>query len=112
MIDAPHGVCLAACANIGLSYNVKVCEKKLAILATIAEGREGAEPNQKKAEEFIGKIEALIRDFNFPLKLSELGIKKGDAQVILDHTLIQRRRIQTNPRPLDDELLSYIERSI
>lgn len=112
MIDAPHGVCLAACANIGLNYNVKVCGKEMAILATIAGEREGAEPNRKKAEEFIGKIEALIRDFNFPLKLSELGIKKGDAQVILDHTLIQRRRIQTNPRLLDDELLSYIEGGI
>jgi len=112
MIDAPHGVCLAACANIGLNYNVKVCGKEMAILATIAGEREGAEPNRKKAEEFIGKIEALIRDFNFPLKPSDLGIKKEDAQVILDHTLIQRRRIQTNPRLLDDELLSYIERGI
>jgi alcohol dehydrogenase class IV len=112
MIDAPHGVCLAACANIGLNYNVKVCGKEMAILATIAGEREGAEPNRKKAEEFIGKIEALIRDFNFPLKPSDLGIKKEDAQVILDHTLIQRRRIQTNPRLLDDELLSYIEGGI
>lgn len=112
MIDAPHGVCLAACAKIGLSYNLKVCEKEMVILTTIAEGKEGAEPNQRKADEFIGKIEALIRNLHLPLKPSELGIKKENAQTILDHTLIQRRRIQTNPRPLDDELLSFIEKGI
>jgi hypothetical protein len=43
---------------------------------------------------------------------SQLGIKKGDAREILEKTLIQTRRIKTNPRPLDDELLSYIEKGI
>lgn len=112
MIDAPHGVCLAACANIGLSYNLKVCEKEMAILATIMGGREGVQPNRSSAEEFLGKIKALIHHLNLPLKPSELGIKKEDARLILEHTLIQKRRLQTNPRLLDDELLSYIEKGI
>ncbi len=46
----------------------------------------------------------------FPFRLSELGIKKQDARTLLNNTLIQTRCIKTNPRPLDDELLSYIEK--
>ena len=74
MIDAPHGVCLAACTNIGLSYNLKTCEKDLAILAAIMEGKEGLNSKQVSAEGFVKKIQTLIRDLNFPSRPSELGI--------------------------------------
>jgi len=112
MVDAPHGVCLAACTNIGLNYNFKVCEKDLSALASIMEGKDGLSSNLASAESFITKTQALIRELNFPSRPSELGIKKEDAQALLKNTLIQTRRIKTNPRPLDDELLSYIEKGI
>jgi alcohol dehydrogenase class IV len=112
MIDAPHGVCLAACTNIGLSYNFKTCEKDLAILATIMEGKDVRSNNQVSAERFLTNIQTLISDLNFLSRPSELGIKKQDARTLLNNTLIQTRRIKTNPRPLDDELFSYIEKGI
>jgi alcohol dehydrogenase class IV len=89
-----------------------VCEKNLAILAAIAGKKDGLNSNQISAEGFLTKIQALIRDLDLPSKPSELGIKKGDARALLDKTLIQTRRIKTNPRPLDSELLSYIEEGI
>jgi alcohol dehydrogenase class IV len=112
MVDTPHGVCLAACTNIGLSYNFKACEKDLAILAAIMEGKEVLNSQQVSAERFILNIQSLINDLNLPSRPSELGIKKEDAQTLLNNTLIQTRRIKTNPRPLDDELFSYIEKGI
>ncbi len=112
MVDAPHGVCLAACTNIGLSYNFKTCEKDLAILATIMEEKEGRRTHPVSAERFLIHIQNLISDLNFPSRPSELGIKKQDARTLLKNTLIQTRRTKTNPRPLDDELLSYIEKGI
>ena len=112
MIEAPHGVCLAACTNIGLTYNFRACEKDLALLASVAEKKDGMKSNQISAEGFLTKLLALIRDLNLPSKPSELGIKKGDARALLDKTLIQTRRIKTNPRPLDSELLTYIEKGI
>jgi hypothetical protein len=42
----------------------------------------------------------------------ELGIKKEDAETVLKKTLIQTRRIVTNPRPLDDQLLEFIREGI
>jgi alcohol dehydrogenase class IV len=105
MIDAPHGVCLAACTNIGLRYNFETCHKDLGVLATAMDGRNG----QDSPEQFLANMNALIRDFELPSRPSDLGVKKEDAQMILQKTLIQTRRIQTNPRPLDEDLLSFIE---
>jgi alcohol dehydrogenase class IV len=112
MVDAPHGVCLAACTGIGLSYNLKACEKDLASLATIMEGREMGSTDPVSGERFLIRIQELIKDLGFPVRPSDLGITKQDARTLLKNTLIQTRRTKTNPRPLDDELLSYIEKGI
>jgi alcohol dehydrogenase class IV len=111
-VEAPHGVCLAACTNIGLSYNRKVSEKNLAILAGVMEGKEAPETKGVSAERFLLNIQRLINDLNLPSRPSELGVKKEDARTLLENTLIQTRRTKTNPRPLDDELLSYIKEGI
>ncbi len=108
MINAPHGVCLAACTNIGLSYNLKACEKDLAALDAVMDpGKQTA-----SAERFLSNIRTLVQDLGFPLKPSDLGFKKEDAQTILEKTLIQTRRTRTNPRPLENDLLSFIEEGI
>jgi alcohol dehydrogenase class IV len=111
MIDAPHGVCLAACTSIGFRYNFEACEQDFTILAgTITDhcGNYGA----ASAEGFLDHLRDLTEGLGLPKRPSELGIKKEDARTVLEKTLVQVRRIQTNPRPLDEELLSYIEEGI
>jgi alcohol dehydrogenase class IV len=112
MVDAPHGVCLAACTNIGLNYNFKVCENDFAVLAVAMSREEGTGSSDASGERFLNNIRRLISDLAFPARPSELGIKKEDSEELLKKTLVQTRRIMTNPRPLDDELLSYIEEGI
>ena len=109
MVDAPHGMCLAACTRIGLGYNLKACEEKFAILAGYMEGDVG--PNHSP-DRFIDNMLGLISDLDLPSRPSDLGLKKEDAERLLENTLVQTRRIKTNPRPLDDELLSDIEKGI
>jgi alcohol dehydrogenase class IV len=108
MIDVPHGACLAACTGIGLRYNFSACKGDFGLLATVM----GTGKGSGSAEHFLADIEALIKDLDFPSRPSDLGIKKEDAQIILEKTLIQTRRIRTNPRDLDDDLLSFIEEGI
>ncbi len=112
MIDVPHGVCLAACTSIGLNYNLRVCEKDLAMLASMTERKDEVDSHQISAESFLRKVEELLCDLNLPPRPSELGIRKEDARQLLEKTLIQTRRIKTNPRPLDDELLACIQSGI
>ncbi len=112
MVDAPHGVCLAACTGIGLGYNSKTCEKDMTTLATIMEDKEGRSTHEASADRFLSRIQNLIKDLDFPSRPSELGITRQDARTLLNNTLIQTRRIKTNPRFLDDELLAYIEKGI
>ena len=112
MVNEPHGVCLAACTNIGLSYNLKSCEKDYSILAKVmVEIDEPGSPNAS-SEVFLNKMKDLIKDLGLPSRPSELGLKKEDAGKMLKNTLVQTRRIVTNPRSLDDELLSQIEKGI
>jgi len=109
MVDAPHGMCLAACTRMGLGYNLKACEEKFAMLAGYMEGVVGS---NLSPDRFIDNMLRLISDLDLPSRPSDLGLKKEDAQRLLENTLVQTRRIKTNPRPLDDELLSDIEEGI
>ena len=44
MINAPHGVCLAASTRIGLRYNLKACEKDFSVLAAAMQAEEDQVP--------------------------------------------------------------------
>jgi len=109
MVDAPHGVCLAACTHIGLRYNFEACEKDLAFLARTMAEIDETSPNRDSAERFLMDLQRLIVELGFPSRPSELGLKKEDGKKLLDGVLIQTRRTKTNPRPLDRELISFIE---
>jgi alcohol dehydrogenase class IV len=60
----------------------------------------------------LDKLRALRGDLDLPSRPSELGVRREAARVLLQKTLIQTRRLKTNPRPIDDELLSFIEKGI
>jgi alcohol dehydrogenase class IV len=112
MVDEPHGVCLAACTSIGLSYNFRACEKDYAVLASVMAGIDESDSSKTSGEIFLKKILDLINYLGFPSRPSELGLRKVDAEKLLKNTLVQTRRIKTNPRALDDDLLSHIEEGI
>jgi alcohol dehydrogenase class IV len=112
MVDAPHGVCLAACTNIGLSYNFKACEKDYVVLAHIMCGIDETIASNAGGDIFLKKIQGLIKELDFPSRPSELGLGKEDAEKLLENTLVQTRRTKTNPRTLDDDLLPHIREGI
>jgi len=112
MVDKPHGVCLAACTGIGLSYNFKACEKDYGVLANVMSGIDADAASTAGAEIFLKKIQDLLKELGFPCRPSEVGLGKQDAEKLLENTLVQTRRTKTNPRPLDDELLSHIKEGI
>jgi alcohol dehydrogenase class IV len=111
MVPYPHGVCLAACTHIGLRYNFELCKEDLALLAGVIAEIEGS-PSHGSAKDFPLRLQNLIEELDLPSRPSDLGIKKEDARSVLEKTLIQTRRIVTNPRPLEEELLRYIEEGI
>lgn len=112
MVNAPHGVCLAACTNIGLRYNYNACEKDFAILAKRMCEIDETDASNADGVVFLKNLQVLIKALDFPSRPSELGLGKQDAEKLLENTLVQTRRTKTNPRPLDVELLSYIQEGI
>ena len=105
------GLCLAACTNIGLRFNFEHCKKDLTALDEIICSTKGEE-SQPSPSDFLDHLQQLINDLDFPVRPSELGLSRKDAEVLLKNTWVQTRRIQTNPRPLDGELLSYIQEGL
>ena len=73
---------------------------------------DGSDASNAGGEVFLDKLQDLIKELGFPSKPSELGLGKGDAERLLENTLVQTRRTKTNPRALDDELLSHIKEGI
>lgn len=112
MVDEPHGACLAACTNIGFRYNFKFCEKNFALLAGKMSETDGVGSSNASGEDFITNLQELRSELGFASRPSELGIKQDGAETLLKNTLVQTRRIMTNPRPLDGELISYIRDGI
>lgn len=111
MIDAPHGICLAACTDIGMRYNAAACREGLEILGRVAEGgpsgfTEDAPPK------FLTTLQQLLQRLNFPTRPSQLGITRADAEALLSKTLLQTRRLPTNPRAIGEELLVAIQEGI
>ena len=112
MVDAPHGECLAACTEIGLRYNFEACKEDFETLADRMSDTNDEEPSEASGNPLLACFRKWIQELGLPSRPSELGIKKDDAETMLNNTLVQVRRIVTNPRPLDDTLLDYIKGGI
>lgn len=112
MIQAPHGICLAACTSIGLRYNAEFCEAGLAALGEAAGLGGLVESAKTRAERFLDSLQGLIRDVGFPCRPSELGITKADSSILLEKTLVQKRRLPTNPRVIGEGFLPFLEDGI
>ena len=90
----------------------KYCEKDLCLLSAIIQDKDGPNETTVSAGFFLDRLRTLRSELNLPSRPSELGIRREDASILLKKTLMQTRRIKTNPRPIDDELLSFIEKGI
>ena len=95
-----------------LGNNLKCCEKDYSILAKVMVEIDEPDSSNASSEVFLNKMKDLIKDLGLPSRPSELGLKKEDAVKMLKNTLVQTRRILTNPRSLDNELLSQIKKGI
>jgi alcohol dehydrogenase class IV len=93
-------ICPADCAHASSPW-------KTSLVAEI----EGS-PSHGSAKDFSLHLQDLIEELDLPSRPSDLGIKEEDARSVLEKTLIQTRRIVTNPRPLEEELLRYIGEGI
>ncbi|SDR08374.1 iron-containing alcohol dehydrogenase [Natronobacterium texcoconense] len=104
MTDRPHGECLGASIRAGLTYNLPVRrEEYTAVAAGLGVGSEEPEP-----EALIAECERLRDSIGLPGSFDEVGLERSDVDEIVENTLVQERRLATNPRTVTDELGEFL----
>lgn len=112
MTDRPHGECLAASIRAGLEYNRPVRENAFAELARsigISGREERAEdsrdsPNDPAAgaDDLIAECTRLRGAISLPGSFEAVGLDRSATDRIVENTLIQERRLATNPRAVNE----------
>ena len=111
MTDRTHGECLAASIGPGLRYNLPVRRAEYAAIARDL-GVASAETDGANARALIGECERVRTSIGLPGSFMDLGLGADDADDIVARTLVQERRLKTNPRAVTEaDLLEAVEES-
>lgn len=95
MVDRPHGDCLAAAIEPGLRYNLPVRREAYAAAASdLGVG--------ESAEALIDECARLRDALGLPDSFAAVGV--DDRDELVERTLVQERRLATNPRDVTEDL--------
>jgi len=107
LADRPHGECLGAAIRAGLGYNLPVRREAY---GTVAHGLGvgGDSPAATPPEALVAECERLRASIGLPGSFAEFGLDAGDVDEIVENTLVQERRLATNPRAVTEELGAFL----
>ncbi|MFB6122661.1 MAG: iron-containing alcohol dehydrogenase [Haloferacaceae archaeon] len=110
MTGAPHGDCLAASLEPGLRYNLPVRESEYAAVARDLGVADGA-TDRTAALALVEECARLRDSVGLPSSFAALGLSVEDTDAIVENTLVQERRLKTNPRDVTDDVADVIRDS-
>ena len=108
LVDAPHGACLAAAIKAGLTYNLPVRREEYASVARLLEVADDGASDQAAAVALIDECDRLRRSLGLPTGMTDLGLGRDDVDTIVENTLVQERRLPTNPRAAGEDLRAHL----
>lgn len=100
--DRPHGECLGAATRIGLEYNYPVRKREYAEICRLI-GIETT-PLGSETVALIEECERLVDTLGLPKTACDLGFESDDVETLFNNTMVQERRLLTNPRTADADL--------
>ncbi|MFB6311416.1 MAG: iron-containing alcohol dehydrogenase [Salinirussus sp.] len=101
LTDRPHGECLAASLRAGLEFNRPVRGEHY---AAIARGLGVGET----ADELLAESERLRDALGLPDSFAAVGLSADDVDAMVENTLVQERRLATNPRTVTEDLRQFL----
>lgn len=107
MTGRPHGECLAAAVRAGLTYNLPVRREayRAVVRALDADGDPGGGP---APEALVAECERLRDSIGLPGSFGALGVTASDVDRVVENTLVQERRLATNPRTVTEDLRDHL----
>jgi alcohol dehydrogenase class IV len=106
MRDRPHGECLAASIRAGLTYNLPVRREAYADVARglgVVDAHDAA-----PADALIAECERLRDSVGLPDSFAAFDVTADDVDTVVENTLVQERRLATNPREVTDDLGEFL----
>jgi alcohol dehydrogenase class IV len=101
MTDEPHGTCLAVSLEPGLEYNAPVRSEEYAAVARhLGVG--------DSAEALVAEAARLRDSLGLPASFGDVGLDRSDTDDIVENTLVQERRLVTNPRTVTEDLAATV----
>lgn len=97
LADRPHGACLAASIRPGLYYNLPVRREQYAAIA-------GALGVGTDPLSLLEECDRLREAIGLPGSFTEFDLSEEDVDAIVENTLLQERRLATNPREVTADL--------
>jgi len=101
MTGRPHGACLAAAIRPGLEYNLPVRRDQYRAVAA-GLGLEAS------AAALVAECDRLRASLGLPGGYADLGLSAADADRMVENTLVQERRLVTNPRTVTEDVRAVL----
>lgn len=105
----PHGECLAVSIRPGLEYNLPVRREAYATVARGLGLTDAADP-EAGAGALVAECVRLAEAVGLPVTFGAVGLGRGDGDEMVENTLVQERRLATNPRRVTEDLGDHLAR--
>lgn len=109
LVDRPHGECLAVSIRPGLEYNMPVRSAEYATIAREMGVVASGATDEAAAVALLDECDRLATSLGLPGSFEAVGLNEGDLDAMVENTLVQERRLVTNPRAVEaDALRSHL----
>jgi Alcohol dehydrogenase, class IV len=102
MFHLAHGLSNALLLPHVMEFNLSAAPGRYADVA-VALGCSRQKDDVETAKQGIEKIKAIMKDCNFPLKLSDVGVSEGSIPIMAKDAMKIQRLLKNNPRVITEE---------
>ena len=111
MTGRPHGDCLAVSLRPGLEYNLPTRQAEYATLNRELTGVTHRD-DERAAQAFLDEADQLRESLGLPGSFAALELDAGDLEAMVENTLVQKRRLVTNPRTVTEDIGGTLARHL
>src|SRR5690606_18083451 len=95
-----HGIGVAVLLPYVMGFNASACQAEFADIARVM-GGPGSEPRERAAQAPT-RVFNLFAEIGLPATIAELGVQPERLDWITEQSLLARRLVDNNPRPLGE----------
>lgn len=104
----PHGLMMAICAPMGMTFNALAAPEKFAVIADIFGSAPADAPLHVKAKSAAVGFAALMDDLDIKQGLATHGIRRDELRPVAEKAAAYKRLMDSNPRKATADVLEKL----